>query len=135
MEGFPNKEWKLTWASVENWRQSWVFVWEAYKELNAVHLDNYMTFTQHDNTYGWWIDRETLLVYVFTLLLAKRRLKAGNDNRDKACRRARQINTSQSKGVLDELDLPWLLATYESEGGEARKQKTKKKNTEIYRTG
>lgn len=45
----------------------------------------------------------------FTLPLAKRRLKAGNDTKDKACRRARQINnTPQLKGVLDKPDLPWL---------------------------
>lgn len=66
MEGFSNKEGKIAWASVEKkWRQSSVFVWEAYKELNALYVDDYMTFTQHDNTHGRWIDRETLLLYVF----------------------------------------------------------------------
>lgn len=65
MEGFFYNEKKLIWASVEKWRQSWGFVWEAYKELNTLHVDDYMTFTQHDNTYGWWIDKETLLIWVY----------------------------------------------------------------------
>lgn len=63
-------------------------------------------------------------------LSAKRRLKAGNENEDKACRRARQINnTSQLKDVIDELDLPWLLATYEGEGGG---NKTQHRNIQVW---
>lgn len=63
-----------------------MFVWEAYKELNALYMDDYMTFTQHDNTHGWSVDRETFLGLS---------LKTGKDNNnymDEACRRARQIN-------------------------------------------
>lgn len=86
-----------------------MFVWEAYKELNALYMDNYRTFTQHDNTHGWSVDGETRLglsLCVSALTLAKRRLRGretGNDNNyvDEACRRARQINnTSQLKGVV-----------------------------------
>lgn len=79
-----------------------MFVWEAYKELNALYMDDYMTFTQHDNTHGWSVDRETLLG-LSLCFLHQRWLnvgyggKTGNDNNnymDEACRRARQINNN-----------------------------------------